>query len=95
LDLIPIERQYDEYGKAGAAALETKNYKQAAANFVDAWRLFPNRDEYGIAATVAFAMAGQRDRSEAILLMLDRNSSPETARKINQIRTSLEKTKGL
>jgi tetratricopeptide (TPR) repeat protein len=91
LDNYPKERQYRALGRAGAQALKARKYREAAADFISAWRLFPSRDEYGIAATVAYAIVGDKARAEALLTMLEQDPSPTTAQKVKEIRAKLSK----
>jgi tetratricopeptide (TPR) repeat protein len=91
LDDYPKERQYHSLGRAGAQALKAGKYREAAANFISAWRLFPNRDEYGIDAAVAYAIAGDKAKAEALLTMLEQDATPTTAKKVIEIRSKLSK----
>jgi Flp pilus assembly protein TadD len=88
---IPKERRYRNLGRAGAEALKAGKYREAGNDFLTAWGIFPNRDEYGLDAAVAFAIAGDNDKAEALLTMLEQGASPATAKKIKEIRARISK----
>lgn len=89
------EQMYRNLAQTAAAAAAVKDYAVAAHNFTQAWELFPERGEYGLAAATCLVMAGKNDAASIILTMLQEDRDPQTARKAREIMARIDARKKL
>jgi tetratricopeptide (TPR) repeat protein len=83
------EKQYAAFALAGAKALQAKQYPAAAQQFDQAWKLFPDRGEYGLAEALALKDSGDSNKAAETLTLLESSRDPSTAKQARDMHAQL------
>ena len=89
LDQCGKEKQYAAFALAGAKALQSKQYPAAAQQFDQAWKLFPDRGEYGLAEALALKDSGDSNKAAETLTLLESSRDPSTAQQARDMHAQL------